>query len=117
MANEIVTLPAGYPAITIDDDDKMHEIYWSEWTEFDDLRFGPDWRFALFSVERKTGKIEFALVRHYENDMKDVLVHMECGESAFPSMVEMAQGIVKTGSPTEPEPFEMALRKGEWKHY
>ena len=65
MSDEIYTLPAGHPAITIDDDDVMHEIYWSDWTEFDDLKYGPDWRFVLISVKRNNGKIEFALIRHY----------------------------------------------------
>ncbi len=117
VSSEIVTLPAGHPAILIDNDDAMHEIHWTEWTEFDDLKYGPDWRFAMFSVVRQDGQVEFALIRHYENDMKDVLIHMKCPKDVFPSMVEKAQGIVKAGSPKDPEPFAMVLKKGEWKDY
>ncbi len=117
MSSAIVTLPSGTPVIDIDNDDEMYEVYWSEWTEFDDLRYGPDWRFAMFSVVRKDGEIEFALIRHYENDMKDVLIHMKCSKDTFPNMVKGAQKIVKAGSPQEPEPFVMELRKGEWKDY
>lgn len=117
MSAEIVTLPASLPVLKIGDADRLHKCYVSEYTEFMDLTFGPDWRFVLMSVIRPDGKIEFALIRHYEDDMKDVLVHMKCDPDTFPNILENAQKLVKEGSPKEPEEIEMTLVECEWNKY
>lgn len=114
---EIVTLPPGHPVIKIGDADRLHKCYISEYTEFMDLKYGPDWRFVLLSVIRPDGKIEFALIRHYEDEMKDVLIQMQCAHSVFPSMVDEAQKVVKVGSPKEPEEIEMELVECDWQEY
>jgi hypothetical protein len=115
--SEIVTLPAGQSVIDIGDNDRLHKCYVSEYTEFSDLQFGPDWRFCLMSVVRPDKMIEFALIRHYENDMKDVLIHMKCAPDKFQIMLAEAQLIVKAGSPKEPEEMEMELVECEWTEY
>jgi hypothetical protein len=118
VANDsIVTLPAGHPVIKIGDADRLHKCYISEFTEFMDLKYGPDWRFVLLSVVRPDGKIEFALIRHYEDDMRDVLIQMKCPAASFPSMLEEAQKVVKAGSPKEPEELEMELVECDWQDY
>lgn len=117
MAHEIVTVPARVPVLKIGDADRLHKCYVSEYTEFMDLSFGPDWRFVLMSVIRPDGKIEFILFRHYEDDMKDVLVHMKCDHDTFPGILENAKELVKAGSPKEPEEIEMELVECEWSEY
>ena len=73
----IVKVAPETPVIEIDDDDSPHEIWKTEWTEFDLPKYGMNWRIVLISVLLSDGILEWALIKEYEDHSKEVITHMK----------------------------------------
>lgn len=117
MASEqkgLLVVAPGIPIIEIDEDDSLHELWVTEWTEFDLPQYGPNWRFVLMSVVFSDGILEFALVKEYENQQKEIIVHMrgdrfQWDSSIVPNAIEMVGSLTPKEMDT---PFE--LRRASW---
>jgi hypothetical protein len=72
----VVKVAPEVPIIEIDDDDELHEIWTTEWTEFKVPQYGDNWRLVLISAILSDGILEWAIFRQYETGIKEVITHM-----------------------------------------
>ena len=114
---EVYRIPPGIPVIETDEHDLQHEAWATEWTEFQEPQYGPNWRLVLFSVLRASGALEFALIRQYEYAGKDVILHLSGTIGQWEAFaIPHAQRIAKLSSPSDPKyAQEMKLQKTTWK--
>lgn len=111
----IVKVAPEVPIIEVDEDDSLHEIWITEWTEFNLPQYGLNWRIVLFSIVRADGILEWALTKEYEDRTKEVISHMRGDRflwenTILPGVKEMMHAL----SPQEPEPQELTLTKTSW---
>jgi len=112
---ETYRLPPGIEVIELEDGDRPHEVYVTDWTEFQEPQYGPNWRFVLLSVIRKSGELEFALIRQYEYAGKDVVAHMKGRPENWVMVMEHAIQIARAGSVHDPKyPVELEFEKSTW---
>ncbi len=113
---EVYRIPPGIPVIEIDEGDLEYEAWATEWTEFREPQYGPNWRIILISVLRASGALEFALIRQYEYAGKDVILHLQGALDQWETFVlPHAQRIAKLSSPRDPKhPLELELKKTTW---
>lgn len=108
-----VRVSPGIPIIELDEDDSLHELWATDWTEFDLPQQGLNWRLIAASAILSGGILEFVIALGYESQEKVVLVHMrgdrfEWENSVLPRAREMATAL----TPQEIEPLE--LRRSSW---
>ena len=108
-----ILVPPGIPIIELGKDDSLHELWTTEWTEFNLPQHGLNWRLVAMSVIHSGGILEFAIALEYENQEKVVLAHMrgdrfEWNNSIVPRAKEMA--IVLTPEGVAP----LELRLSSW---
>lgn len=109
----LIQVPPGIPIIELDEDDSLHELWATEWTEFNLPQHGLNWRLVAMSVILSGGILEFAVALEYENQEKIVLVHMrgdrfEWENSVIPRAKEMAVALTPDGM------APLDLRQSSW---
>ena len=110
---QTVQVPPGTPIIELDEDDTLHELWVTDWTEFDLPQQGLNWRLAAMSALLADGLLEFAIAMEYENQEKVVLAHMRGDRYEWEhSIIPRAQQMAIALTPASMEPLE--LRKASW---
>lgn len=114
---EVYRIPPGIPVIETDEGDLEHEAWATEWTEFREPQYGPNWRLILISVLRVSGALEFALIRQYEYAGKDVILHLIGTLNQWEAFaLPHAQRIAKLSSPRDHKySQDLKLEKTTWK--
>lgn len=114
---ETYSLPPSLEVIELNEGDIEYEAWATDWTEFQEPQYGPNWRFALVSVIRSNGTLEWALIRQYEHSGKDVILHMAGDFEQWEThIIPNAQAVVKAGSPKDTKyGIELVLEKTTWK--